>query len=73
MMSANPTLNVPQLLPPLFSGNAMLKDPGVALLVELLLDNDERLGSACYPPGLHLIHREHFTENPIEVRGPLVS
>ena len=47
MMSADPTVNVLQQLPPLFDGNAMLQDPSVASLVELLLNNDERLGLAC--------------------------
>ena len=45
----------------------------MALLVELLLDNDERLGSVCDLSGLHLVHLEHFAEKPIEVWGPPIS
>ena len=67
MMSTDPTMNVLQQLPSLFDGNATLQDPSVASLVELPLDNDERLGSACDPSGLCLVRREHFTEKPIEV------
>ena len=66
-------MNVLQLLPPLFVGNATLQDPGVASLVELPLNNDEILGSACDPPGLRLVCREHFAKKPIEVRDPPVS
>ena len=73
MMSADPTVNVPQQLPPLFDENAALKDLGMASLVELLLNNDERLGLVCDPSGLRLVRREHFADKPIEVRGPPVS
>ena len=45
----------------------------MALLVELLLDNDERLSLACDKLGLCLVRHEHFVEKPIEVWGPLVS
>ena len=45
----------------------------MASLVELLLDNDERLGSVCDPLGLHLVHRQRLTEEVVEVERPLVD
>jgi hypothetical protein len=45
----------------------------VASLVELPLNNGERLSTARKPLGLYFIDQEHFTEEAVEVRYPLVE
>jgi hypothetical protein len=45
----------------------------VASLVELPVNNDERLSAMCELSGLYFVSREHLTEEVIEIRCPLVD
>ena len=73
MVSADPTMDITQQLLPLFDGDAVLQDPGVALLVELDLNNDKGLGATREPPSPRFVHRQRLTEEVVEVRCPLVG
>jgi hypothetical protein len=44
----------------------------VTLFVEFSLNDDEGLSMAGEPSDLCLVHQEHFTDEAIEVRDPLV-
>ena len=57
MMPADPTMDITQQLLPLFDGDAALQDPGVALPVELALNNDKGLGMTSEPSSLHFVCR----------------
>ena len=58
---------------PLFDGDAVLQDPGVASPVELGINNGKGLGAMCEPPSLRFVHRQRLMEEVVEVRHPLVS
>jgi hypothetical protein len=45
----------------------------VPFLVELPIDNDKGLSSACEALGLYFVNGEHFTEETVEVWCPLIS
>ena len=72
MVPADPTMDITQQLLPLFDGDAALQDPGVALLVELDLNNDKGLGATSKSLSLHFVCRQHLMEEVVEVRHPLV-
>ena len=57
MVPADPTVDITQQLLPLFDGDAALQDPGVALPVELALNNDKGLGMTSEPSSLHFVCR----------------
>ena len=73
MVPTNPTMDINQQLLPLFDGDAALQDPGVASPIELALNSDKGLGTTCEPPSLHFVHRQHLTEEVVEVRRPLLG
>ena len=43
------------------------------MLVELPFNDDKGLGATREPSGLHLVGREHFMEEAIEIRCSLVG
>ena len=73
MVPADPTMDITQQLLPLFDGDAALQDPGVALLVELDLNNDKGLDATREPPSPRFVHRQRLTEEVVEVRRPPVG
>ena len=73
MVPIDPTMDVTLQLLPLFDGDAALQDPGVALSIELALNNDKGLGATHEPPSLHFACRQRLTEEVVEVRRPPVG
>ena len=57
MVTADPTVDIAQKMPPLFDGDATLQDPDVALLVEFALSKDKGLGTTREPSSLRLVCR----------------
>ena len=45
----------------------------MASLVEFALNKDEGLGVMREPSNLHIAHRQHLTEEVVEVEHPLVD
>jgi hypothetical protein len=72
-MSARATVEVVQQHLPLLGGDASLQDSCVALFVELFSSDNERHGTVCDPMCFHLVSRERFTDEAIEVWGSLVG
>ena len=73
MVPTDPAVDITQQLLPLFDGDAALQDPGVALPVELTLNNDKGLGMTCEPLSLRFVHWQRLTEEVVEVRRPPVG
>ena len=73
MVPVDPTVDITQQLLPLFDGDAALWGPGVALPVELALNNDKGIGVTREPPSLYFVCRQCLSEEVVEVRHPLVD
>ena len=57
VVTADPTVDIPQQKLPLFGGDTELQDSGVALFVEFALYKNEGLGATCEPSCFHLVRR----------------
>jgi hypothetical protein len=56
----------------LLGGDAALQDLGVALFIELSLDDDVRLSTACKLSGLHIVDQEYLLDEIVEIWAPPV-
>ena len=72
MVAADPTVDVAQQKSSLFTGDAELQDPGVALSVEFALYKNEGLGATCEPSSLCLVRWQCVVEEVVEVECFLV-
>ena len=57
MVTTDPTMDITQQALPLLNGDAALQDLGVALPVELTLNNDKGLGATRESSSLCFVHR----------------
>jgi hypothetical protein len=65
VVPADLNMDILQQLLPMFGRDTTLQDLGVTPLVELLLDDDGGLSTACKPSGLHLVNREHLAQEVV--------
>ena len=71
MVPTDPTMDITHQLLPLFDGDVVLQDPGVASPIELALNNDK--GTMCELSSLHFVHRQCLMEEVVEVRRPPIG
>ena len=62
MMSANPGMDLEEVLPPLVGGDTLHEYPGWTSFLELVTEHDEGLSTSSDPPGFSPFRRENLLE-----------
>ena len=73
MVTGDPTVDITQQTLPLFDGDATLKYPSMASLVEFALNQNKGLGATRELSSLYLVRWQCLMEEVIEVEHPLVD